>query len=133
MDSAWSWHSGSIPRNSESRPWAVEIAGTAAGPAQNANFNVIFYERMLQQDGAGVSMGPSYRFVVFASSVKPKEASGAASVVSRIYANDPKRFPDDTRTACLAWSTTVSLTPGVPSSAQSRERGRFARQQTTQQ
>jgi hypothetical protein len=72
-------------------PW--EIAGTAAGPAKNANFNVIFYERMLQQDGSGASMGPSYRFVVFSSLIKPKEASEAASVVSRIYASDPKRVP----------------------------------------
>jgi hypothetical protein len=81
-------------------PW--EIAGTAAGPAQNANFNVIFYERMLQQDGAGASMGPSYRFVVFSSSVKPKEASGAASVVSRIYANDPKRVPGPYKNSLLS-------------------------------
>src|SRR5882762_1065579 len=32
-------------------PW--DIVGTAAGPAKDANFNVIFYDRMLQQDGAG--------------------------------------------------------------------------------
>src|SRR5262249_15231 len=54
-------------------PW--EITGTAAGPAKDANFNVIFYERMVQQDGAGASMEPPYRFVVFASAVKPHEAS----------------------------------------------------------
>ncbi len=72
-------------------PW--EVAGTVAGPAKDANLNVIFYERMLQQDGTGASMGPPYRFVVFASVVRPKEASAAASVVSRIYASDPKRVP----------------------------------------
>ena len=72
-------------------PW--EVTGTAAGPAKDANFNVIFYERMLQQDGAGASMGPPYRFAVFASVVKPQGASAAASVVSRIYASDPKRVP----------------------------------------
>ena len=72
-------------------PW--EIAGVPAGPNKDANLNVIFYERMLQHDGAGASMGPPYRFVVFASTVKPKAATTAASVVSRIYASDPKRAP----------------------------------------
>jgi hypothetical protein len=81
-------------------PW--DIAGTAAGPAKDANFNVIFYERMLQQDGAGASMGPPYRFVVFASVVKLKEASVAASVVSRIYASDPKRVPGPYKNGLLS-------------------------------
>jgi hypothetical protein len=81
-------------------PW--EITGTAAGPAKDANFNVIFYERMLQQDGAGASMGPPYRFVVFASVVKPHEASAGASVVSRIYASDPKRVPGPYRNSLLS-------------------------------
>jgi hypothetical protein len=72
-------------------PW--EIAGVPAGPNKDANFNVIFYERMLHHDGAGASMGPPYRFVVFASTVKPKGATTQASVVSRIYASDPKRVP----------------------------------------
>jgi hypothetical protein len=81
-------------------PW--EITGTAAGLAKDANFNVIFYERMLQQDGAGASMGPPYRFVVFASVVKPHEASAAASVVSRIYASDPKRVPGPYRNSLLS-------------------------------
>ena len=57
-------------------PW--DIVGTPAGPAKDANFNVIFYDRMLQQDGAGASMGPPYRFIVFTTVVKPKEASAAA-------------------------------------------------------
>ena len=81
-------------------PW--DIVGTAAGPAKDANFNIIFYDRMLQQDGAGASMGPSYRFVVFASVVKPKEASAAASVVSRIYAGDPKRVPGPYKNSLLS-------------------------------
>jgi len=81
-------------------PW--EVAGTAAGPAKDANFNVIFYERMLQQDGAGATLGPPYRFVVFASVVKPKEASAAASVVSRIYASDPKRVPGPYKNSLLS-------------------------------
>src|SRR6266567_2469372 len=81
-------------------PW--DIAGTASGPAKDANFNVIFYDRMLQQDGAGASMGPPYRFVVFASAVKPKEASAAASVVSRIYAGDPKRVPGPYKNSLLS-------------------------------
>jgi hypothetical protein len=81
-------------------PW--DIAGTAAGPAKDANFNIIFYERMFQQDGAGASMGPPYRFVVFSSLVKPKEASAAASVVSRIYANDPKRVPGPYKNTLLS-------------------------------
>ena len=53
-------------------PW--DIVGTAAGPAKDANFNVIFYDRMLQQDGAGASMGPPYRFIVFTTVVKPKDS-----------------------------------------------------------
>jgi hypothetical protein len=81
-------------------PW--DIAGTASGPAKDANFNVIFYDRMLQQDGVGASMGPPYRFVVFASVVKPKEASVAASVVSRIYAGDPKRVPGPYKNSLLS-------------------------------
>jgi hypothetical protein len=81
-------------------PW--EIAGAAAGPVKDANFNVIFYERMLQQDGAGASMGPPYHFVVLASAVKPKEASAAASVVSRIYASDPKRVPGPYKNSLLS-------------------------------
>jgi hypothetical protein len=81
-------------------PW--DIVGTAAGPAKDANFNIIFYDRMLQQDGAGASMGPPYRFVVFASVVKPKEASAAASVVSRIYAGDPKRVPGPYKNSLLS-------------------------------
>jgi hypothetical protein len=72
-------------------PW--EIAGVPAGPTKDANLNVIFYERMLQHDGAGAPMGPPYRFVVFASTVRPKGATAAASVVSRIYASDQKRVP----------------------------------------
>ncbi len=81
-------------------PW--DIADTAAGPAKDANFNVIFYDRMLQQDGAGASMGPPYRFVVFASVVKPKDASAAASVVSRIYAGDPKRVQGPYKNSLLS-------------------------------
>jgi hypothetical protein len=72
-------------------PW--EIAGAAAGATKDANLSVIFYERMLQQDGAGALMGSPYRFVVFASTVKPKDVAATASVVSRIYASDPKRVP----------------------------------------
>src|SRR5712692_9370115 len=81
-------------------PW--DIVGTAAGPAKDANFNVIFYDRMLQQDGAGASMGPPYRFIVFAAGVKPKEASSAASVVGRIYASDPKRVPGPYKNSLLS-------------------------------
>ena len=81
-------------------PW--EITSTAGGPAKDANFNVIFYERMLQQDGAGASMGPPYRFVVFASVVKPHEVSAGASVVSRIYASDPKRVPGPYKNSLLS-------------------------------
>jgi hypothetical protein len=81
-------------------PW--DIVGTAAGPAKDANFNVIFYDRMLQQDGAGASMGPPYRFIVFTTVVKPKEASAAASVVSRIYASDPKRVPGPYKNSLLS-------------------------------
>jgi hypothetical protein len=81
-------------------PW--DIVGTPAGPAKDANFNVIFYDRMLQQDGAGASMGPPYRFVVFTTVVKPKEASAAASVVSRIYASDPKRVPGPYKNSLLS-------------------------------
>jgi len=81
-------------------PW--EITATAAGPAKDANFNVIFYERMLQQDGAGASMGAPYRFVVFSSVVKPHEASAGASVVSRIYASDPKRVPGPYKNSVLS-------------------------------
>jgi hypothetical protein len=81
-------------------PW--DSANTATGPAKDANFNVIFYDRMLQQDGAGASMGPPYRFVVFASVMKPKDASAAASVVSRIYAGDPKRVPGPYKNSLLS-------------------------------
>jgi len=81
-------------------PW--DIVSTPAGPAKDANFNVIFYDRMLQQDGAGASMGPSYRFIVFTTVVKPKEASAAASVVSRIYASDPKRVPGPYKNSLLS-------------------------------
>lgn len=81
-------------------PW--EITGAAAGPIKDANFSVIFYERMLQQDAAGASMGPPYRFVVFASAVKPHEGSAGASVVSRIYASDPKRVPGPYKNSVLS-------------------------------
>jgi len=81
-------------------PW--DITSAAAGPAKDANFNVIFYERMLQQDGAGTSMGPPYRFVVFTSVVTPHEASAGASVVSRIYASDPKRVPGPYKNSLLS-------------------------------
>jgi hypothetical protein len=81
-------------------PW--EIASVPAGPTKDANFNVIFYERMLQHDGASASMGPPYRFVVFASTVRPKGATAAASVVSRIYASDPKRVPGPYQNSLLA-------------------------------
>ena len=81
-------------------PW--DIVGTAAGPAKDANFNIIFYDRMLQQDGAGASMGPPYRFIAFTAVIKPKEASAAASVVGRIYASDPKRVPGPYKNSLLS-------------------------------
>ena len=81
-------------------PW--DSADTATGPAKGANFNIIFYDRMLQQDSAGASMGPPYRFVVFSSVMKPKDASAAASVVSRIYASDPKRVPGPYKNSLLS-------------------------------
>lgn len=72
-------------------PWTITAA--AAGPAKDANFSLIFYERMMQQDGAGASMGQPYRFVVFVAGATPKEASAPATVVSRIYASDPRAVP----------------------------------------
>ena len=81
-------------------PW--DIADTAAGPAKNANFNVIFYDRMLQRDGAGASIGSPYRFIVFASVMQPKGALAAVSVVSRIYAGDPKRVPGPYKNSLLS-------------------------------
>jgi hypothetical protein len=100
-------------------PW--EITSTAAGPAKDANFNVIFYERMLQQDGAGASMGPPYRFVVFASVVKPHEASAGASVVSRVYASDPKRVPGPYRNSLLSTvkhRSAIDASSGGPATAE---------------
>jgi hypothetical protein len=64
-----------MKRARATEPFSWDIVGTAAGPAKDSNFNVIFYDRMLQQDGAGASMGPPYRFIVFTTVVKPKEAS----------------------------------------------------------
>jgi hypothetical protein len=82
-------------------PWEIG-GGVTAGPVRGANFNVIFYERMLQLDGAGASMGPPYRFVVFAAAVKPTGASASASVVSRIYASDSKRVPGPYKNSLLS-------------------------------
>jgi hypothetical protein len=100
-------------------PW--EITSTAAGPAKDANFNVIFYERMLQQDGAGASMGPPYPFVVFASVVKPHEASAGTSVVSRVYASDPKRVPGPYRNSLLSTvkhRSAIDASSGGPATAE---------------
>lgn len=72
-------------------PW--EVAGTPAGLAKGANLNVIFYDRLVQQNGSGEPMGRPYRFVVFAPVVKLTESGAIASVVSRIVVSDASRTP----------------------------------------
>jgi hypothetical protein len=73
-------------------PWQINPA--AAGPSKDANLNVTFVDRLLNQDAEGKpAPGPSYRVVSFAVPAKHPQTGESGPVIARIFNSNPNEVP----------------------------------------
>lgn len=82
-------------------PW--QVAPVGAGPSKDANFLVLFVDRLLSQDAEGKPVaGATNRAIVFVIPAKNPQTGEAGPLVVRVYQSNPSEVPGFYKTAVQA-------------------------------
>jgi hypothetical protein len=82
-------------------PW--QVTPVASGPAKDANVNLQFIDRLLDQDGEGKAVStPTYRNVVLTTAGMNPQTKEAGPLVLRIYSTSADAVPGFYKTAVPA-------------------------------
>lgn len=82
-------------------PW--QVTAVASGPAKDANVNLQFIDRLLDQDGDGKAVGtPTYRLVALTTAGMNPQTKEAGPLVLRVYSGSAEAVPGFYKTAVPA-------------------------------